>query len=430
MHNSEVTLPKNQTPLHHLVVHAFSKSNTMSRRAQTTSGQGETEVRYYHKPTDLNLGSRVAEIVPGADLYTQLQEAERRLDATISRKKLDLQDLLSHSIKQTQTLRVFISNTCAGQPWQQSGNGESSQDSWWNLRIEGRLLDGSAADDEKRLKFSQFFTGFMVEIDDPTLENNVVEWHEPNTIRTNPTQAQKDKLEFDVIDIRRKGTKNTKVKITMQLKEQPDKFHLSPPLARILAVDEETRPGVVVGMWHYIQFHKLQDMDEKRLIKCDGPLRELFMRDAFQFPQIMELLAPHLMPKPPVVFNYVVRTDKESTVGDTIYDLEIKTDDPVRAELIKIADNWESEQQQILAIDEQIAACVHGLNQSCSRRDFFTHLAEDPVNFVDKWVASQARDLKIVSSDKGFNEEDVRRSSFYTKELLDQGLHLFLEGRR
>lgn len=395
---------------------------------------GENEVRYYHKPTDLNLGPRAVQIVPGAELYTRLQEAERLLDSSIARKKLDLQDLLSKSIKQKQILRIFISNTCSGQPWQQQsedgGESSSTEEPSWHLRIEGRVLDGSKAEDEQRPKFSSLFTGFSIEIDDPTIENNVVEWHEPATVPSNPTPSQRDSLEFDVIDIRRKGSKNVKVKITIQLKEQPDKFHLSPPLARILAVDEETRPGVVVAMWHYIQFHNLQDMDEKRLIKCDGPLRELFMRDAFQFPQIMELLSPHLLPKPPVVFNYVVRTDRESTAGETIYDLEIKTDDPIRAQLLNIIETWKYEQQKILDIDEQIAVCAHGLNQSCARRDFFMQLAEDPVNFIDRWVASQARDLKIVSSDRGFNEEDVRKSSFYTDELLDQGLHLFLEGRR
>lgn len=60
------------------------------------------------------------------------------------RKRLDIQEAISRVQKLKKTLRVFISNTAADQPWQQQD--VMQQDSVpqapnWTLRIEGRVLD-------------------------------------------------------------------------------------------------------------------------------------------------------------------------------------------------------------------------------------------------------------------------------------------------
>ncbi|ANB12389.1 Snf12p [Sugiyamaella lignohabitans] len=261
--------------------------------------------------------------------------------------------------------------------------------------------------------------------DDPdvVIENNIVEWHEPAPAAA---AAAAQSIEFDVLDIRRKGDRNVNAKITMQLKEYPDTFKLSPQLSKILAIKEETKAGVVVALWHYIKFHKLQDNDEKRLIKCDAALKELFGRDMILFPHIMDLLTPHLSPRDPIVINYVVRVDRDQPVGETAYDIEIEVDDPVRAELTKTLETWYNDQPQILDIDNHIALAVQALNTSRLKRDFFSQLAQEPSEFIKKWIASQARDLKIITSDKGFNEEEARHSSFYTDELVSQNIHLLL----
>ncbi|ANB12390.1 Snf12p [Sugiyamaella lignohabitans] len=104
---------------------------------------------YLRKPTDLNLPDKIENVIPEAKLYTDLQDAERRLDATISRKKMDLQDTIARSIMKTKTLRVFISSSVSDQPWQTvpqlNENSFDFMDSQntplWNLRIEGRLVD-------------------------------------------------------------------------------------------------------------------------------------------------------------------------------------------------------------------------------------------------------------------------------------------------
>jgi SWI/SNF-related matrix-associated actin-dependent regulator of chromatin subfamily D len=402
--------------------------------AGAQAADSNVDRHYFRKPTDLNLPDKLGEIVPEAKLYENLQDIERRLDATISRKKLDLQDTLARSIKKTKILRVFVSSTASDQPWQTVGRLDDSGFDFmeapgvpsWTLRVEGRLVDDVAADEPGRPRFNTFFTSIIVEMEptegasDIPLENSIVEWHEP------PPSATNQNVEFDVLDIRRKGDRNVNAKLTLQLKEYPNKFKLSPQLSRILAIEEETKPGVVVAMWHYIKYHKLQDVDEKRLIKCDQALKALFGRETISFPQIMELLSPHLSQRDPIVIDYVVRVDKESTVGETAYDIELEVDDPVRSDMAKVLENWYSDQQEILELDSQIALSVQTINTSRLKREFYSQLAEDPVDFIKRWLASQARDLKIITGDKGFNEEEVRHSSFYNEEMLSQSVHLFL----
>lgn len=413
------------------------------QQPQPPPGYADIERHYSRKPMDRTLPDSIEEIIPEANLYKKLQEAEKKLDATITRKQMDLHDTLSRSIKKKKMLRVFVSNTCQDQPWQTvTGLEENAFDfdtgtiPSWNLKIEGRLVDDTPADAPGRPKFSSFFTSISVEFEHneelEATEPNIVEWHEPvppdgqAAAAAAPPQAD---VEFDVFDIRRKGDRPTKATITLQLKEHPNKFKLSQQLSDILAIKEATKPGVVVAMWQYIKFHKLQDVDEKRLIKCDGPLRNLFARDTISFPHIMELLNPHLAIREPIVIEYEVQVDRESNLGEVAYDIEIEVDDPIKIQMEDLLKNWFSNQQQIMELDDSIAVSVQSLNMLRLKREFFSQLAENPVEFLKKWLASQSRDLKLISADQGFSEENVRQSSFYTEDLLNQSIHLFLNSR-
>jgi SWI/SNF-related matrix-associated actin-dependent regulator of chromatin subfamily D len=264
--------------------------------------------------------------------------------------------------------------------------------------------------------------------DETPIDNPIVEWHEP--VGNHGDSATDQNVEFDVVDIKRKGSQNVNVKITLQLKEFPNKFKLSPQLRNVLAIEEESKPGVVVAMWQYIKFHKLQDVDEKRLIKCDAALKELFNRDSFAFPQILELLGPHLTQRDPIVLDYTVRMDRENTIGEVAYDIEVEVDfDETRARLAKLLESWYSDRPKIAELDNQIALAVQALNISSLRRDFFKQISEDPVDFMKRWSDSQVRDLRTILADRGFDEEAVRRSSFYDDDLINQSVHLFLNTR-
>ncbi|CAH2220985.1 jg13195, partial [Pararge aegeria aegeria] len=91
---------------------------------------------------DKILPQKVRDLVPESQAYMDLLAFERKLDATILRKRLDIQEALKRPMKQKRKLRIFISNTFY------PGQGDNAVASW-ELRVEGRLLDDSKNDPNK-----------------------------------------------------------------------------------------------------------------------------------------------------------------------------------------------------------------------------------------------------------------------------------------
>lgn len=74
---------------------------------------------------------------------------ERKLDATIIRKRLDIQEALKRPMKQKRKLRIFISNTFYPPKLASEGEGQEGSVASWELRVEGRLLDDTKNDINK-----------------------------------------------------------------------------------------------------------------------------------------------------------------------------------------------------------------------------------------------------------------------------------------
>jgi SWI/SNF-related matrix-associated actin-dependent regulator of chromatin subfamily D len=119
------------------------------------------------KLADKILPQKVRELVPESQAYMDLLAFERKLDSTIMRKRLDIQEALKRPMKQKRTLRIFVSNTAfpakdgsgatlnadgsvvPGTPPQQPADEQQQGPTTasWELRVEGRILD-----DDKRVR--------------------------------------------------------------------------------------------------------------------------------------------------------------------------------------------------------------------------------------------------------------------------------------
>ncbi|EIE83923.1 hypothetical protein RO3G_08628 [Rhizopus delemar RA 99-880] len=246
------------------------------------------------------------------ELYTELVEFEKKLDATIVRKKLDIQEALGKPTKIRRTLRLFISNTVTPVDQQQELKSEdnafdlnNNNAPSWTLKIEGKLLDSTNADDNSKKveptpKMTSFFRTVSVELDrDPSLypEGNVIEWQkQPNST-----------TEYDKIEIKRKGDMNTNCRIMLHLDHNPQRYKLSPSLSDLLDAKVENKLQIVMGIWNYCKVHKLQDHEDKRIIRCDNRLAQLFGYPQVHFSQIPELINQHLTRPDPIVIDYTIR---------------------------------------------------------------------------------------------------------------------------
>ena len=209
---------------------------------------------------------------------------------------------------------MWISNIAKDQPWQTSGGPldenafdfETGQIPTFRVRVEGRLLDdeednelatnvnfgfGTEKDPAKQeatpsparqkhvRKFSSFLKSIVVELDrsnDLYPEGNIIEWRRPLPMPHQPvapiSQPPPQVVEFDGFEFERKGDVDIMCTIKMERNESPDRYRLSPQLAELLDTKEDTRAGIVMGLWEYVRKHKLQDPDERRTINCDAAL--------------------------------------------------------------------------------------------------------------------------------------------------------------
>lgn len=175
----------------------------------------------------------------------------------------------------------------------------------FRLRIEGRLLDDED-DDELNVdvnlelgaerdstkpesilasaqkpvrKFSSFFKSIIVELDRSNSlypEGNIIEWRRPPPVPHQPgapIPLPPQVTEFDGFEFERKGDVDVRCTIKLERNETPDRYRLSPQLAELLDTKEDTRAGIVMGLWEYVRKNKLQDPDERRTINCDAALK-------------------------------------------------------------------------------------------------------------------------------------------------------------
>jgi len=271
--------------------HAAQQQHIMNQQMQQRNAALEHQQaqRRARKPTDKNMPDGIEDIVigDGVQQYKDLREAERKLDYAMMRKRLDLQDTFSRSVKRHKTMRIWISNSVENQPWQSDGGAEaafdfnSGADATYKLRIEGKILDDPdddlfASDEEEEEKpraivpnkmMSHFFKSITVEFE----KAKMLGIEPPTHIEWKKTAN----VEFSCLRSERKGDENLNVSINFVRDETPERFRLSQALAATLDMEEGDRAEVVMGLWDYVKAMGLQEDEEKRSIRCDDNLKRV-----------------------------------------------------------------------------------------------------------------------------------------------------------
>ncbi|MCJ1388901.1 hypothetical protein MMC18_001752 [Xylographa bjoerkii] len=401
-------------------------------------------------PTDKNIPEGVEDLIigDGVKQYRDMREIERRLDAVMMRKRLDLHEPRPQTHDRTRTLRIWISNTAENQPWQGRGLDENAFDfntgmeGTFKVKIEGRVLEDEAVDVESdeedvekdtnatgdaenggdamdhdgateapqkattaprkpRPKMSHFFKSIIIEYDrNKNLQpenSGYIEWKKPLPSNTaNPPPM----ADFDTLEFERKSDENINCTINFYHDETPERYALSKELAEIIDLEEATRDRVVTGIWDYARAMNLQQDEEKRNIQCDERLRAVFHLDTISFPHLTNLIAPHLSSLPPLKLPYTIRVDPDyhSAPTPTIYDILVPAEDTLQAKMLAITHNpaYNTTLMQITELDKRLALIVQAINDSKAKHAFLTSMSKDPTTFVRRWVSSQKRDLEVI----------------------------------
>ncbi|XP_026747730.1 brahma-associated protein of 60 kDa isoform X2 [Trichoplusia ni] len=379
-------------------------------------GSGAGAAKRKKRLADKILPQKVRDLVPESQAYMDLLAFERKLDATIMRKRLDIQEALKRPMKQKRKLRIFISNTFY------PGQGDNAVPSW-ELRVEGRLLDDTKNDPNKVLqvkrKFSSFFKSLVIELDKELYgpDNHLVEWH-----RTLTTQ------ETDGFQVKRPGYKNVRCTILLLLDYQPLQFKLDQRLARLLGVHTQTRPVIVNALWQYVKTHRLQDPHEREYVLCDKYLEQIFGAARMKLAEVPGRLGALLHPPDPIVINHVIAVEPPHDAKQTAcYDIDVEVDDTLKTQMNNFLLST-ANQQEIQGLDSKIHETVDTINQLKTNREFFLSFSMDPQQFIQKWLVSQSRDLKGMGLGAGGAEEE-RRGALYAQAWAGEGVARYLTAR-
>ncbi|KAI0025840.1 hypothetical protein F4780DRAFT_720125 [Xylariomycetidae sp. FL0641] len=414
----------------------------IAQQQQQAAMQHEMAKRRSRKPTDKNLPDNIDECTIGdmAERYRDLRDFERRLDATMTRKRLDIVDAGNRSVKRWKTLRIWITNTADDQVWQQNNNMNletfdfsSNSEPTYRVKIEGRLLDDGdeldkddddasdeaaekTGDPDKmdedgpsdskpkatktpKYRFSHFFKALHVGF--PTNRKGAdqsVEWKKPE--RNNTSSNLPAAADFDELTFKRPGDENLNITINLTRHEDPERYAISQELEDIVDMSEATRQEIVMGIWEYIKMMGLQEDEEKRRFRCDDMLRSAFKIEVGDIPKLQEYITPHLKPLPPVQLPYTIRLDEEfhKSPQPTVYDVRVPVDDPLREKMASFLSNngYVSMLKEAATLDEQLAVIVQAIHVSKGKHAFLSSLSEDPATFVRNWLSSQKRDLEVV----------------------------------
>lgn len=392
------------------------------KRSGDSRAAQQMKAKKKKKVADKILPQRVRDLVPESQAYMDLLAFERKLDATITRKRLDIQEALKRPMKQKRKLRIFISNTFyPGKP----AEGDETDDivPSWELRVEGRLLEDAASSklsDSGKLKrkFSSFFKSLVIELDKELYgpDNHLVEWH-----RTQNTQ------ETDGFQVKRPGEQNVRCTVMLLLDFQPAQFKLDPRLARLLGVHTQTRPVIINALWQYVKTHKLQDQHEREYINCDKYLEQIFECKRMKFAEIPGKLHTLLMPAEPIVINHVITVEGPDARKTACYDIDVEIDDTLKQQMNSFLLSTQS-QNEIANLDNKIHETVETINQLKTNREFFLSFAKDPQEFINNWLISQTRDLKTMTDVAG-NPEEERHSDYYHKPWSQEAVCRYFYGK-
>ncbi|KAJ8375125.1 hypothetical protein SKAU_G00057050 [Synaphobranchus kaupii] len=386
------------------------------RDAQSDPTLGSNAKR--RKMADKILPQRIRDLVPESQAYMDLLAFERKLDQTIMRKRVDIQEALKRPMKQKRKLRLYISNTF--NPAKPDADDSDGSIASWELRVEGKLLDDPG---KQKRKFSSFFKSLVIELDKDLYgpDNHLVEWH-----RTPTTQ------ETDGFQVKRPGDVSVRCTLLLMLDYQPPQFKLDPRLARLLGIHTQTRSAIIQALWQYVKTNKLQDAHDKEYINCDKYFQQIFDCPRLKFSEIPQRLTSLLLPPDPIVINHVISVDPNDQKKTACYDIDVEVEDPLKGQMSSFLLST-ANQQEIASLDNKIHETIESINQLKIQRDFMLSFSKDPKGYIQDWLKSQSRDLKVMTDVVG-NPEEERRAEFYhepwSQEAVSRYFYCKIQQRR
>lgn len=253
------------------------------------------------------------------------------------------------------------------------------------LSIEGHLLDKSAA---RMLPFGNYFDKIRMQLDkrqNPI--NNVFEWSAEN---------YPEGMKGNCFQVKIPGDKSFPVKMLLHRSHNIcPRYEISSFLREVLPFIQvdPTEEQILLAMWGYISTMGLLDSRDRRQIKCNMALKNLFNVDQLILSSVKQRLGEHIAPCKPIQVEYNVTTTS-STLSDSFgpvavakgggkaFDIEVDVKDHFAFELLENLNHISKSQKEILET----------LGQMELKANFLAHAIIESTNIINGELRDLQRD--------------------------------------
>lgn len=364
-------------------------------------------------------------ILPESRMYTQLQALERRIDATIYRKKLHVREAMNEYPKVFMSLMTTMSYSIT------SSSGDKGDDKYLCLRIYGAVIDPVSCAKVSPPEFEgfcQFFSKISVVLEGNVFpeDERIIEW-----IKT-PENSNANGIE-----IKRKlpaalDTTAVVARIFFHLDHCPKKFKCSQvmsPLEEFLGINFQacTKSDLLRSLWQYIKTRKLVDSSNPVEIQCDEVFQQVFSCKTILFCDLSSKVQDLLVPAVPDEVSFNI--DLERASGSENLNITVEAQSSLDTEFAGWYERVPSSVQEIEALDTSIRKSIDQIQLHKRRYEFLKSFSENPVEMVQYMVANQTRDLHMLSEADRLLEAQ-RSSSYYhhTGNWIPVAVEKYLEG--
>eukprot|EP01080_Neovahlkampfia_damariscottae_P009684 gene9684-1890_t len=374
---------------------------TSNKRTQRSSGTA-TQNRKKKKPKieESTLPQEIPSLVPESLVFQDLEKLEKKIDDFINQKKIQMKHLLAETKMSRHLLRVFIFN-------------ETSKEGEWNLHLQGQLLDENGNPQESGKPFTSFLSKVYIEFDKTAFpKESPIEWKRSQNFK-----------DVDGFSLSRNNKQEGPLKIFLHLKPDPPRFYPSKELLDVFEFDETSYSlnSILHRVWNYIKYHKLQDFQDKKMINCDSKLIKLFGgSDRINFYDIISKIKEYLIPVEAIEIDYNIMLNDKNEI---FLDISIEMEDPVQSEITSFISDEPT--KDIQELNTNILQGIQKIGEHKKKREMLLEFSEKPVEFMDKLIFSQTRDLMMINNHK--DKENARNSSYFDAPWIQEAMEKYLE---
>lgn len=440
----------------------MSRRGPYARPADKRGG-GRSSKRHKRRGSDKELPLKLDLVLPESRIYSQLLKFESRLDATIARKHISIQEALSAEPPDAKILRFFVWSEHYNQTEPDEGmwggrrgttGGSVREDPCWVLKLQAQVIEPQTMTASKNPQhtFSNFVRQIVIQLDpavfpDPQTDSQTSDGKTNASAYPSSTIVwRKDEAVglVDGLEVKRRGTADCEVKISIWLEQSPERFRLDRNLAKLTGLGGEiaTRARVLSALYEYITaqelFERAKPSESSSLTPTAAatslevvPNRELAKvlgtEAPFPLTQLQTLITPLLFPPEPLVVRYTVRPTESDEDAVEAYEMSVNCPQNYspgyHSHLSPLA-GLPDPSKDVALLEQKLAEILAAVRRHTRRREFLLTFSGAPAQTITALVNHQAKEITARSD--GGAAESYRRGEHFREDWVPDAVDRYL----